>query len=46
MSDRGEVQAVISGMKDVMKKVERVVQSINTFYKTEGMPEVYKDTKK
>ena len=46
MSDRGAVADLISNMKDVMKKVERVVQAINTFYKTEGMPEVYKDLQK
>ena len=38
MSRRGECQGVITLMKNVMKKVERCISGVDTFYKTEGMP--------
>ena len=41
MSERGEVAEYIKSSKDMMKKVERFVQSVTAFYKTESMPEAF-----
>ena len=40
MSQRGEVQGIITLMKDEVKKVERCCQNVETFYKTEQMPKL------
>jgi hypothetical protein len=39
MSQRGECQAMIVLMKTVVKKVERCISSVDTYYKTEGIPQ-------
>ena len=46
MSERGEVAEYIKSSKDMMKKVERVVQSLLVFYKTESMPEAFMEKEK
>ena len=38
MSQRGEVTGMVALMKTTMKKVERGLQNVDTFYKTEGIP--------
>ena len=38
MSQRGEVMGMVSDMKAKMKKVERVIQNVDTLYRTEGIP--------
>ena len=38
MSQRGEVMGMVSVLKTTMRKVERVMQNLDTFYKTEGIP--------
>ena len=38
MSQRGECQAMIVLMKTVVKKVARCMSSVDTYYKTQGIP--------